>query len=174
MKKLVFILGSPNSADGELSSISISRVTRALALQKTDQHVVLLATGGFGDHFNVSDVPHRALVHEYLLDRGASIEVGAATDLLSSNTVEDVQMILAFAKERACSDYGVVTSGFHVARCRYIFECLDPTNVVDFFTAEDPLDLDAQTVRHEATALARLVAQGGVLIGDVLYPHRRS
>lgn len=174
MKKLTFILGSPNSENGALSTISISRVKRALDLQKMDSRIVLFATGGFGDHFNISDVPHRALLHEYLLNRGASIDVGAATDLLSSNTVEDVQMILAFVKARACANFGVVTSNFHLARCRYIFECLDSTNIVDFFAAEDSLDLHEQAVKHEATALAMLVAQGGVLIGDVLYPHGRS
>jgi uncharacterized SAM-binding protein YcdF (DUF218 family) len=171
MKKLVFILASPNSADGELSSIAIGRIERAVQLQKIHPHVVLLATGGFGEHFNRSDTPHRELVHQCLLKQGASIDKATPADLLSSNTVEDVMMIIALAKARGCSGYGIVTSSSHLARCRYIFECLDPTATVDFYCADDSANPDEAIGKHEVLALGRLVAQGGVMLGNVLHPH---
>ena len=171
MKKPVFILASPNSADGELSPMSIGRIERAVQLQQMQPDVVLLATGGFGDHFNTSNTPHRELVHQCLLNRGAAIDRAAPADLLSANTVEDVWMIIAFAQKRGWADYGVVTSSSHWKRCRYIFECLDPTARVDFFAADDSANLDDAIGKHEVVAMARLVAQGGVMIGEVLHPH---
>jgi uncharacterized SAM-binding protein YcdF (DUF218 family) len=171
MKKTVFILASPNSADGTLSPIAIGRIEKALEVQQTHPHVVLLATGGFGEHFNTSNTPHRELVHQCLLNRGATIDRATPADLLSSNTVEDVWMIIAFAQKNGCPDYGVVTSNSHLARCRYVFECLDPTTRVDFFGADDSANPDDAVGKHEVVAMERLVTQGGVMIGDVLYPH---
>ncbi|QCY13193.1 YdcF family protein [Pseudomonas sp. MPC6] len=171
MKKPVFILASPNSADGELSPMSIGRIERAVQLQQMQPDVVLLATGGFGDHFNMSNTPHRELVHQCLFIRGAAIDRATPADLLSANTVEDVWMIIAFARKRGCADYGVVTSSSHLKRCRYIFECLDPTARVDFFAADDSTNPDDAIGKHEVVAMERLVAQGGVMIGEVLHPH---
>jgi hypothetical protein len=45
---------------------------------------------------------------------------------------------------------------------------------VDFFTADDPSSLGPEIVSHEATALAQLQTQGGVLMNEVLYPDVKS
>jgi uncharacterized SAM-binding protein YcdF (DUF218 family) len=171
MQYNLFILGSPNSVDGVLSSISVSRIAKAIALQKANPEIVLMATGGFGSHFNTSTIPHRELLHQYLLQQDAAINTGIPGDFLSSNTVEDAIMISQFSNSRGLEKFGIVTSKFHMARCRYIFECLTETDFVEFFTADDPTSLDPEIARHESTALAQLQAQGGVLINGVLYPH---
>jgi hypothetical protein len=167
----LFILGSPNSTSGMLSPISTHRVVKAIDLQNKHPEMVLLATGGFGSHFNTSTIPHRELLHRYLLQQGAVINPGAPNDLLSSNTVEDAAMILEFSSSRGSGRCGIVTSRFHLPRCRYIFECLTTPGVVEFFTADDPPYLDPAVVQHEAVSFALLQAQGGVLIDGVLYPH---
>jgi hypothetical protein len=167
----LFILGSPNSEDGMLSPTSTNRAAKAIELQTAHPESVLLATGGFGSHFNTSSVPHRELLHQYLLQQGAVIDPGASNDLLSSNTVEDAIMILKFSASQGSERCGIVTSKFHIARCRYIFECLARLDFVQFFVADDPPSLNPEIFRHEAAALSLLQAQGGVLIDSVLHPN---
>ncbi|MGB3473013.1 MAG: hypothetical protein WBA51_19525 [Erythrobacter sp.] len=87
MLKLAFILGAPNGTDGTLSSISLRRIEAALERQRNDNCLVLLATGGFGSHFNSTDTSHRELVYRHLEAAGATIDRAEASDLLSSNTV---------------------------------------------------------------------------------------
>jgi uncharacterized SAM-binding protein YcdF (DUF218 family) len=174
MRYNLFILGSPNSVDGVLSPISVNRVAKAIELQKAHPEIVLLATGGFGIHFNTSTIPHRELIHRNLLQQSAFIDPGTPDDLLSSNTVEDAVMILQFSSSRNLERCGVLTSKFHMARCRYIFECLAGTDTIDFFTADDPSSLDPELVGHEALALAKLQAHGGVLVRKVLYSYKKS
>lgn len=169
MQNAIFVLGSPNSPNGKLSPISESRIERAITIQNGWSNSIILATGGFGLHFNASELPHRELVHRALSARGALYDDADVGDLLSSNTVEDATMIAAFAKSRHLTHYAVVTSGFHLPRCRYIFACLE-TQHIDFFAADDPADLDPEIVRHEASALALLVAQGGIVVDDLLHP----
>jgi hypothetical protein len=72
-----------------------------IALQSKDHDFVLLATGGFGAHFNTTRTAHRELVHRHLEARGAIFERADSVDLLSSNTVEDIAMVAAFADSRA-------------------------------------------------------------------------
>lgn len=172
MARLVFILGSSNAADGSLSSISLARVETAIAAQKRDVDRVLLATGGFGLHFNTSKTPHRELVYRYSAVRGAVFDRAQPTDLLSSNTVEDLVLIGDFARTLGLVSYDIVTTSFHTPRCHFILNCLALDHAVNVIQANDPADLGRDIVDHEARALAQLNAQGGVLVGGLFYPHR--
>lgn len=169
--KLAFILGAPNGTDGTLSSISLRRIEAGLERQRNDNCLVLLATGGFGSHFNSTDTPHRELVYRHLEAAGAKIDRAETSDLLSSNTVEDIALIVAFTKARGIDDYCIITSRFHVARCRFIVECLAEKQVVAIVAAEDPVDLAAEISDHEVRALRQLSEQGGVIKGGVLHSH---
>lgn len=170
MSEIIFVLGSPNSNDGSLSDISLSRIECAIAIHARTPQSHIIATGGFGEHFNTSAISHRELVHRHLTELGLWFSIDSAEDLLSSNTVEDVQMIVSFTASRGCEHYAVVTSEFHLARCRYIFDCLEPKRI-DIYGGKDPTNLDPGIVEHENKALAQLVSQGGVLIDGVLHPH---
>lgn len=174
MPKLAFILGAPNHTDGTLSSISLRRIEAGLERQRNDNSIELLATGGFGSHFNSTDTPHRELVYRYLEGAGATIDRAEACDLLSSNTVEDIALIVAFTKARGIAEYCIITSRFHVARCRFIVDCLAKNQAVTMVAADDPADLAADASDHESRALRQLTEQGGVIIGGVLhsYPAR--
>ena len=171
MSKLAFILGAPNGTDGKLSSISLRRIEAALERQQNDNCLVLLATGGFGSHFNSTDIPHRELVYRHLEAAGATIDRAEANDLLSSNTVEDIDLIVAFTKAQGIDRYCIITSRFHVARCRFIVDCLAENQAVAIAAADDPVDLAAETRDHESRALRQLSEQGGVIIGGVLHSH---
>jgi len=170
MTEIIFVLGSPNSNDGSLSDISLSRIECAIGIHARMPHSRIIATGGFGEHFNTTAIPHRELVHRHLVKLGFRFSMAFPEGLLSSNTVEDVQMIVSFTASRGFEHYVVVTSEFHLARCRYIFDCLEPKSV-DLYGSNDPPNLDQTIVKHENKALAQLVDQGGVIIDGVLHPH---
>lgn len=171
MSRLVFILGAPNSKDGRLSPVSLKRIEAAIAKQRDDPSVVILATGGFGAHFNTTDTPHREFVYQQLEAAGATIDRGERDDLLSSNTVEDIALIVAFTKTRSADDYTIITSRFHADRCRFIVDCLAAKQVVAVLSADDPEDLPDEARDHEERSLHALSAQGGVILGNVLHPH---
>jgi DUF218 domain len=168
--RLIFVLGSPNADDGTLSDISLGRIQRAVQEQQASPGTIILATGGFGAHFNTTDIPHRELVYRQLNTMGATLDRADATDLLSSNTVEDISLIGNFAVVRGAMAYGVVTSEFHADRCRFILRCIVPGHLVSILTAKDPSDLTTEIVNHEKRALALLTAQGGVLLEGILHP----
>jgi hypothetical protein len=174
MGRLVFILGYSNTADGILSSASLGRIEAAISVQKTDPKAVLLATGGFGSNFNVSDTSHRELVHRVLEARGASFDRAGPTNFLSANTVEDIAMIRDFARAKAVAGYDIVTSRFHALRCRFILNCLAVDQRVGVIEANDPADLGQQPVEHEVRALAQLYSQRGVMWGGVLHRHPKG
>ncbi|KAF2665826.1 hypothetical protein BT63DRAFT_428772 [Microthyrium microscopicum] len=173
MPYILFILGSPNSPDGILSPTSENRITRAIEIQTKYPEMIIMATGGFGSHFNTSPTPHRELLHQCLLRNGAVIDAASPKDLLSSNTVEDATMILEFSSSHHVERFGVLTSKFHMTRCQFIFECLAGLDVVDLFTAADPPSLAPDVLEHETTALDSLKAQGCVIVEGVPYPHKK-
>lgn len=172
MSKLVFILGSPNDNHGELSCVSLHRIWAAVEMQRNDPDLILLATGGFGTHFNLTGTPHREFVYRHLEAAGAKIDRAEASDLLSSNTVEDIVLIVAFTKARGVDDYCIVTSRFHAARCRFIVDCLAAKQSVSVAAAaDDPEELADEAREHEDRALRQLSEQGGVVVGGILHPH---
>lgn len=171
MSKLAFILGAPNGNDGKLSSVSLRRIETALERQRNDPSLVLLATGGFGAHFNSTGTPHWEFVYRHLEAAGAAIDRAEGNDLLSANTVEDIAFIVAFTKARGINDYFVVTSRFHATRCRFIIDCLAKVQTVDVVAADDPEELTAAASDHEDRALRQLSEQGSVIIESVLHTH---
>jgi hypothetical protein len=171
MPKFIFILGAPNASDGSLSSVSLSRIDAAIAKQRQEPDSVILATGGFGAHFNSTETPHREHVYRRLEAEGATIDRAEAGDLLSSNTVEDIVLIVAFTESRSVDEYCIVTSQFHAARCQFIIDCLAEKQTVEVLAADDPLTLPPEARDHEDRSLRQLSAQGGVVARNVLYPH---
>lgn len=168
----LFILGAPNTPSGELSSISLLRIDRAIQVLGSGFGDAIMVTGGFGAHFNTSARSHRAIVHKHLAESGAALDPAEPGDLLSSNTVEDMVLIRGFLEGRGLARCGIVTSQFHARRCRYLISCLFEADTVTLFPADDPSDVDPAVVEHERNALTRMIEQGGVLVNGVVYPPR--
>jgi len=168
--KPIFILGFANAEDGELSPITVSRIEKAIEVQNNQPGTVILATGGFDPRFNSSSLSHREHVYRELAARGAHFWPANRDELLSKHTVDDATMIIAFANPHGFDRYAIATSTFHLPRCRFIFDCLEEREV-EMFGAIDPADLDQRHLDHEAAALERLIAQGGVMIGATLHAH---
>ena len=158
MRKLaIVVLGSPNDAEGNLSSIGIERCQQALAEYAKNPGARMLPTGGWGDHFNTTDKPHGYYTRQYLMAHGVPGE-----DILecaeSANTIQDAQLARPIIERHGISELIVVTSDFHIPRARFLFEREFPDLRLSFSAAETHLPEDElrQRKEHEVRALARL------------------
>ena len=121
-------------------------------------------TGGFGKHFNESQWPHANLVVQRLLQAGVK-----AADLLAAlftaNTVEDAFWVGRFAVSVGVSELVVVTSDFHVERCKTLFELCERPENVRFVGAPHGLDEreHRDACEHERRALEEIRAHGVTL-----------
>lgn len=170
MYEYLFVLGAPNDKFGALSPIARSRVEAAVGRYRQNPRLKIIATGGFGPHFNTTARPHRDYVNIALSQLGVPIAALEPEGFLSSNTVQDIIQIADFTERRGLASIGIMTSTFHVPRCQIIAGCLLPAVGVKVEGAKDPIDLDPELIKHEAAATASLQSQGGVIIRDRLYP----
>ena len=118
--EILAVLGSPNSPSGELSNISKSRLD--LCLQIFNEIKLVLLTGGWGKHFNISDNPHAFYGKKYLINNG--VPESAFLDFaLSENTVDDALKIKSILKDfdQKKINLSIVTSDYHIERVKLIF-----------------------------------------------------
>jgi len=121
MKGVIVVLGSPNDAQGKLSSIARERCSKALAEFREHPGYAVLPTGGWGKHFNTTDKPHGFYIRQELSAKGIP-ESAFLPCVESTNTIEDAgksRMVLDAYPE---AELVVVTSDFHAARALFLFE----------------------------------------------------
>lgn len=160
---VIILLGSPNSEDGQLYSVALERCHRALQEYHQRLDSKILPTGGFGTHFNTSGRPHAWYLKQWLLAHGVAKE-----DMLASaesgNTIEDAVLSYPIVQRSGARRAIVVTSDYHAARARYIFERVYRDIALEYAicaTDEETCDLDLPALQaHEREALARLEAHG--------------
>jgi uncharacterized SAM-binding protein YcdF (DUF218 family) len=120
MNGIIIILGSPNDEHGNLSDIAIGRLNRGLREYRKNDGYKILCTGGFGDHFNLTDRPHAEYAIKYLLQKGLG-----ETDLLeiaeSRNTEEDALLAKPIVEKHGMKSLIIVSSDFHMKRVKHIF-----------------------------------------------------
>ena len=153
----IVVLGSPNDAAGNLSTIAIERCQQALAEYRRHPGAKLIPTGGWGQHFNTTALSHGHYLRKHLEAHGVRAE-----DFLecveSTNTIEDARLCRPVVTRHHINALLVVTSVFHAARARFLFEREFPELPVELSTAETHLPA-AELYRlqeHETRALARL------------------
>lgn len=161
---LIVILGSPNGDDGQLSLMAQGRVALGYRLYRERQAAGwrLLLTGGFGEHFNRTALPHAAYLQQWLLAQGVPADA-IVEFVLSRHTGEDARLALPIVERQGVRHLLVVTSDFHLARAEFIFRTVFPSYPLEFVGAPylstcSPAE-QAQLVAHEAHRLAEL--QGG-------------
>lgn len=151
------ILGSPNDAQGQLMSVALERCSQALAEFKENPEYAVLPTGGWGKHFNTTDKAHGFYVRQFLTNRGipASAFLPCAE---SSNTIEDASKSRLILDSDPVAELVVVTSDFHAARARFLFEREFPERQIRISESETrlPPDVLARLKAHEKKALAKL------------------
>jgi uncharacterized SAM-binding protein YcdF (DUF218 family) len=163
IRGIIVVLGSPNSEEGELTSVGKERCALALAEYGRRPEWKILLTGGYGAHFNTTDQPHAAYVKAYLVKRGipsqAIVEFAQST-----NTLEDASLAKPIVLKYEVPEIVVVTSDYHLDRACFIFErAFAGTGVrIQFLASQTdeeayPFDLEAQK-KHEQEAVARLRA----------------
>lgn len=157
MNGIIILLGAPNDAAGNLSSIAVERCERALLEYRTGPGYRVLPTGGFGEHFNRTAQPHAYYTRRYLLEHGVP-DRDILEPVYSRFTEEDARLSKPVVVSCGVRQVKVVTSDFHVARARLIFEN-EFAGYQLLFSASKTilprLEL-AQLIEHEETAVARI------------------
>ena len=151
----------------------MNRVAVAIAKQREleakGEAARLIATGGFAPTFNVSSKPHHEWVEKEIRQRGAGDALCSGPKMASANTVEDAIMIRDFCRTNSVDQFLIVTSQFHLVRCRLIFNALFKPIEVSFLAAPNSISLPRAQGQHETAAIKQLRAQGGVIWDGRLY-----
>lgn len=158
---IIILLGSPNSKEGKLFSVAKERCEKGLQEYLNHPTWEIVLTGGFGEHFNVSEKPHAYYLKRYLIERG--VAPGVIVDsVLSTNTLEDASLTKPIVVKYNVGDILVVTSDFHYDRARHIFEReYSDTNIRIRFSLSNTdestcgFDLKSQ-IAHEKNSLREL------------------
>lgn len=159
MKDVLIILGSPNSPNGELSSISLSRLKMCLDYYSKGKAV--LCTGGWGPHFNTAEQAHAFYAKAYLREHGIA-ENDFLDFALSSNTVDDAvkaKEILSKLKEVRLT---VISSDYHMNRVKLIFNIILDSYKIDFVSSKSDLSGEAYEIltKHEEKAIDSILKNG--------------
>lgn len=171
--KYLCLLGADNDDRGNLTAMALERIVLALTLYRAAIRLghspTILATGGFGDHFNRTSLPHNHYVRHRLLDGGVPADSIITAGLESANTVEDAVLIRHCLGEADQEPVLVVTSEFHKKRAELIFQAVMPQ--ASFIFAADT-SLPPARVGHEARSYDEIVARGFIYHGQDRYPLR--
>ncbi len=154
---LIIILGAPNDEQGNLSQMALERLAKGLILYRQNPGCKILLTGGFGDHFNRTGLPHAHYAQQALLAQGVP-ESDFVEVALSRHTVEDGLLSRPLAARYGAKRLIVVTSDFHLRRAKFIFDRLFPGYDLSYAAAPsqaEPEELD-RLRQHEAQALDQL------------------
>jgi uncharacterized SAM-binding protein YcdF (DUF218 family) len=120
MKNIIIILGSPNSPNGRLSKIAIGRAKKCLEIFNPEKDMIL-CTGGFGFHFNISPKPHADYLQRYLMKNGISKNYFLPF-ANSSNTVEDATKAKEILVKNITEKVIIITTDYHLKRVQLIFD----------------------------------------------------
>lgn len=161
MKGIIVVLGSPNSESGELSEIALNRLNRTLSFYKINKSYKILCTGGFGQHFNTTSLPHAQYAADYLKRRGVPAD-DILEYVISSNTVEDALKAKPVVQHYQPQNLVIITSDFHIERASILFSRHLPDHNLIF--VEAPSTLDENTLQklreHEQNAIKKLFGKG--------------
>jgi uncharacterized SAM-binding protein YcdF (DUF218 family) len=160
VKNVIIILGSPNSVNGRLSKVAIGRVTKCLEVFHPENDMIL-CTGGFGSHFNVTSMPHAAYLRRYLIKKGIP-----KTHFLrfgnSSNTVQDATKSKEILLENEIKKITIITTEYHLRRVQLIFD--EILSEFDKTYLPVPNDMSPRSLSrfevHEANAIDGILRNG--------------
>ena len=158
-KEVLVVLGSPNSPSGELSDISKSRLDCCRKMFTKGQ--LILCTGGWGPHFNISDKPHAYYGKEYLMGNGLS-EKDFLEIALSENTVDDAVKLKSILPDHRNVKLIVITSDYHLERARLIFNEILDKYEMNFVGVESNMEEEKlhQLIEHEKKAINSIKQNG--------------
>ena len=158
-KEVLIILGSPNSPSGELSDISISRLNECV--NRYQKGNLILCTGGWGEHFNISKCSHATFAKQYLIEKGI-LEEDFLDFALSGNTVDDAVKIKPIISKLEKSKLTIITSDYHLNRVKIIFNKILENYTMNFIGADSNLDREEHNalMQHEKKAINSILQNG--------------
>jgi uncharacterized SAM-binding protein YcdF (DUF218 family) len=164
-------LGADNDDHGSLTAMALERIALALALYETAARLghppLILATGGFGAHFNRTSTPHNHYVRCRLVEGGVPASSVVTKGLESANTVEDAVLVKRYLGDARHHSLLVVTSAFHKKRAELIFKAVMPE--AELGVAADTR-LPSPRGDHEARSCQEIMARGFIYHGQDRYP----
>lgn len=160
--EILLVLGAPNSPEGLLSSIAISRLDTCFSIYQQERSYILL-TGGYGAHFNTTDKPHAWYGRQYLKGKGVpSHKILESVE--SSSTIEDATLSKPLITTLQPSRLTIITSEFHLQRAAFIFcdvyQHILPLRFMAAPSYELRLEELQALIKHEAKALQNLISNG--------------
>lgn len=157
MKSIILLLGSPNDEKGRLSSIAVNRVECAYRLYAENRDMLFLCTGGFGEHFNVTNQPHAFYAKQELIRLGAD-ENAFLPFVLSGNTYEDFTLSKPLIEKELPDVLFIVTSEFHMERVKLLHKRIIDYSRTVFLSAQSTLPKEELSllIKHEREAIKRL------------------
>jgi uncharacterized SAM-binding protein YcdF (DUF218 family) len=157
----IVVLGAQNDPEGRLSATARERCERALREYREHPGALVVPTGGWGQHFNMTARPHGDYVRDYLIARGVPEDALLAC-VESASTIEDAGLCRPVVERLGLRRLVVVTSDYHVARAALLFTRAFPDVALEF--AASATQLPEQELRrrvdHERNAIARLMEDG--------------
>ena len=158
-KEVLIILGSPNSPSGKLSDISISRLNDCV--NRYQKGNLILCTGGWGEHFNISKNSHATFAKQYLIEKGI-LEEDFLDFALSGNTVDDAVKIKPIISTLEKSKLTIITSDYHLNRVKIIFNKILENYTMDFIGVESNLGQKEYNtlMQHEKNAINSIIQNG--------------
>ena len=163
MKKIIVLLGASNDEKGRLSQMSIDRLECAYSVYTSNSNTKFLCTGGFGEHFNTTNIPHAKYLKQQLLSKGVSNE-DFLPFIISSNTREDIQALSSIIDYTSTDLLVIITSDFHIKRVQMLYELLVHYENVVFIPAISNLEREElqNRISHEQQAVELLKHSKGI------------
>jgi len=160
----ILILGSPNDKDGNLSLIAKTRLMQGAMELAVHPGFKILLTGGFGKHFNDTNLPHWKYAKNFLIkELSVSPDSFLGESIESANSVEDIEIARPIFQKYNFDKIILVTSEFHRQRVKYIIEkAVGLKENILFYSCTADNELDKNTLKelcdHEEKALLYLQA----------------
>ncbi|WP_127127672.1 YdcF family protein [Pseudoflavitalea rhizosphaerae] len=121
---VAIVLGNEAYSDGSLSPWLKGRVDAALRLYRNQQVKMIMVSGGIGE----SGFPEGDAMRNYLVEQGVPAK-DIFTDNKGDNSYFTAKNFIALNQQEHFRSAVVVSSWFHVLRCRYIVKKLGFENV---------------------------------------------
>ncbi len=141
MSYLIIYLGAPNSTDGSLSQIALSRLRMVEKIFQNFHGCDIVLTGGKGDHFNTGALNHWQYAKEKLVDMGIS-EASILAGVNSRNTREDILLLEKSGYLKNYKFIFFVTSSFHVPRVSILLSKIIKKHYCIFPAENEGIDID--------------------------------
>ena len=140
MKELIVILGHTNDILGNISEIAKSRLNKGILIHQKYKNSKILLTGGYGEHFNLSQEPHALYAKEYLLKNGIQDNAIHSEFVLSKHTTSDAIDAIDIIHKINPKMIFLITSEFHQERAGLVFKTLFPNFKIKQISAKTPLN----------------------------------